>query len=154
MHVLLTIYAHCIPCHDQIASQHIEQALRPRSWLPTGPQESTQMAGILSVMRPCHSWTQRDTAGPDTSAQIRLDLCDLRKCRLERPVPWIAAPDGPSRAPVLHKPLTRPDLGPQLAHSNRERSPEPLPDTHRTRHPGTPAPGLTWGFGWQVLGSN
>jgi hypothetical protein len=28
-------------------------------------------AGIPSVMRPCHSWTQRDTAGPDTSIQIR-----------------------------------------------------------------------------------
>jgi hypothetical protein len=62
----------------------------------------------------------------------------------------IAAPDGQSRPPVLHKPLTRPDL----AHSNRERSTEPLPDTHQTRPPGTPAPGLTWGFVWQVLGSN
>ena len=44
--------------------------------------------------------------------------------------------------------------GPPLAYSNRERSTEPLPDTHQARHPGTPAPGLTWGFGWQVLGSN
>jgi hypothetical protein len=44
--------------------------------------------------------------------------------------------------------------GPRLAHSHRERSAEPLPDTHQTRYPGTPEPGLTWGFEWQVLGSN
>jgi len=62
----------------------------------------------------------------------------------------IAAPDGRSRAPRSHKPLTSPNL----AHSNRERSAEPPPDTHQTRQPGTPAPGLTWGFEWQVLGSN
>ena len=64
---------------------------------------------------------------------------------------------GPRTADPGHpvpKPLTRPDLAHQLAHSNRERSAEPLPDTHQTRHPGTPAPGLTWGFMWQVLGSN
>ena len=82
--VLLTIYAHCIPGCDQIASQHIDQALRPSRWPPAGPQEPAQTPGIPSVMRPCHSWTQRDTAGPETSAQIRLDVCDLRKCRPER----------------------------------------------------------------------
>jgi integrase len=108
--VLLTIYAHCIPGCDQIASQQIEQALRPSRWPPSGPQEPAQAPGIPSVMRPCHSWTQWDTAGPDTSAQIRLHVCELRKCRFERPGPRIAAPDGPPRAPVLHKPLTRPDL--------------------------------------------
>jgi len=32
VHVLLSTYAHCIPGHDQIASQHIEQALRPSHW--------------------------------------------------------------------------------------------------------------------------
>jgi hypothetical protein len=32
--VLLTIYAHCMPGCDQIASQHIEQALRPSQWPP------------------------------------------------------------------------------------------------------------------------
>jgi integrase len=69
--VLLTIYAHCIPGCDQIASQHIEQALDPSHWPLAGPQESAQMPGILSVMRPCHSWTERDTAGPDTTARIR-----------------------------------------------------------------------------------
>jgi integrase len=39
--VLLTIYAHCIPGCDQIASQQIEQALRPSRWPHAGPQEST-----------------------------------------------------------------------------------------------------------------
>jgi hypothetical protein len=86
--VLLTIYAHCIPGCDLIASQHIEQALNPSHWPPTGPQESAQMPGILSVMRPCHSWTQWDTAGPDTSAQIRLDVCDLRRCLPGIPASW------------------------------------------------------------------
>ncbi len=100
--VLLTIYAHCMPGCDQIASQQIEQALRPSRWPPAGPQEPAQTPGIPSVMRPCHSWTQRDTAGPDTSAQIRLHLCDLRKCR-----PGRSAQDrGPGR-PV---PGTRPHI--------------------------------------------
>jgi hypothetical protein len=36
--VLLTIYAHGIPDCDQIASQHIEQALRPSHWPPAGTQ--------------------------------------------------------------------------------------------------------------------
>jgi hypothetical protein len=99
-----------IPGCDQIASQHIEQALRPSRWPPAGPQQSAQTPGIPSVMRPCHSWTQRDTAGPETSAQIRLHVCDLRKYRPRRLTPWIAAQGGPSRAPVLHKPLTSPDL--------------------------------------------
>jgi integrase len=61
--VLLTIYAHGIPGCDQIASQHIEQALR--HWPPAGPQKAAQTPGIPSVMRPCHSWTQRDSAGPE-----------------------------------------------------------------------------------------
>ena len=37
--VLLTIYAHCIPGCDQIASQHIDRALRPSQWPAAGPQE-------------------------------------------------------------------------------------------------------------------
>ena len=61
--VLLTIYAHCIPGCDQIASQQIEQALRPRQWPPAGPQEPARTPGFRSVMRPCHSWTQRDSTG-------------------------------------------------------------------------------------------
>jgi hypothetical protein len=105
-HHLRPLHAGC----DQIASQQIEQALRPSRWSPAGPQEPAQAPGILSVMRPCHSWTQRDTAGPETSGQIRLHVLDLRKCRPERPGPRIATPDGRPRAPIHHKPLTSPDL--------------------------------------------
>ena len=68
--VLLTIYVHCIPGCAQIASQHIEQALRPSQMVPAGPQKSAQTPGIPSVMRSCDSWTQWDTAGPEPSAQI------------------------------------------------------------------------------------
>jgi hypothetical protein len=56
---------------------------------------------------------------------------------------------GPGRAILGTHPAHPADQarsGPPLAHSNRERSAEPLPDTHQTRQPGTPAPGLTWGF--------
>ena len=152
--VLLAVYAHCIPGCDQIVSQHIEEALHPSRWPPAGPQEPAQTPGIPSVMRPCPSWTQRDTAGPGASTQIRLDVLDLRKRRLKT---LAHRPRAPRRAlPGTRSPYAADQArsGPQLAHSNRERSTEPLPDTHQTRHPGTPAPGLTWGFEWQVLGSN
>src|ERR1700734_2997064 len=63
-------------------------------------------------------------------------------------------PGQPTPGASVPQAADQPRSGPQLAHSNRERSTEPLPDTHQTRPPGTPAPGLTWGFEWQVLGSN
>jgi hypothetical protein len=129
MRVLLTIYAHGIPGCDQIASQHIEQALRPSRWPPAGPQEPVWTPGIPSAIRPCHSWTQWDTAGPETSAQIRLHVLDLRKCRPERPGPRIAAPDGRSRAPIHHRPLT----GPDLAHNWPTATGNGLPNRSRTR---------------------
>jgi hypothetical protein len=121
---------------------------------PRWPTKAAQTRGIPSVMCPCHSWTQRDTAGPGASTQIRLDVLDLRKCRLKtlahRPRPRA----GRSRAPRSAYAADQPGSGPPLAHSNRERSAGPLPDTYQTRHPGTPEAGLTWGFVWQVLGSN
>jgi hypothetical protein len=92
--------------------------------------------------------------GYETSAQIRLHVCDQRKYRPVRSVPWIAAPDGRSRALRSPKPLTRPDP----AHNWPTATGNGLLNRSRTRRrpgsPGTPAPGLTWGFGWQVLGSN
>jgi hypothetical protein len=127
--VVLTIYAHCIPGCDQIASQHIEQALNSSHWPPSGPQESAQMPGILSVMRPCHSWTQRDTAGPDPSAQIRLDVCELRKCSSGRLAPRITAPDSRSQVARSPEPLTRPDL----AHHWPTATGNGLPNRSRTR---------------------
>ena len=125
--VLLTIYAHGIPGCDQIASQHIEQALR--HWPPAGPQKAARTPGILSVMRPCHSWTQRNTAGPETSAQIRLRASDLRKYRPDRPAPLITARDGRSRAPIRSKPPTSQDL----AHHWPTDIVSGLPDRSRTR---------------------
>jgi hypothetical protein len=127
--VLLTIYAHGIPGCDQIASQQIEQALRPSVWPPAGPQEAARTPGIPSDMRPCHSWMQRDTAGPDLSAQIWLDVCDLRKCRTRRPAPWITASDSRSRALRFPKRLTRPDL----AHHWPTATGNGLPNRSRTR---------------------
>jgi hypothetical protein len=127
--VLLTIYAHGMPGCDQIASQHIEQAFRPSHWPPAGPQEPAQTPGIPSVMRPCHSWTQRDTAGPDTSAPIRLHVYDLRKYRPGRPTPRITAPDSRSQALRSPKPLNRPDL----AHNWPTATGDGLQNRSRTR---------------------
>jgi hypothetical protein len=82
----------------------------------------------LSAIRPCRSWTQRDTAGPETSAQTRLDVCDLRNYRPMKSVPWITAPDGRSRAPILHEPLTSSDL----AHNWPTATGNGLPNRSRT----------------------
>jgi hypothetical protein len=66
--VLLAVYAHCIPGCDQIASQHIEEALNPSHWPPAGPQKSG--ADVRNPVRQA-SVPQRDTAGPGASTQIR-----------------------------------------------------------------------------------
>ena len=79
--VLLTIYAHCIPGHDQIASQHIEQALNPSHWPPAGPQESAQMReSCPSCVRATAglNGTQLDLTPPPRSGYTSFDL---RKCR-------------------------------------------------------------------------
>jgi integrase len=62
--VLLTTYAHGIPGCDQIASQHIEQALNPSHWPLAGPQQSHADAGnpVRHASAPQldpagHSWT-------------------------------------------------------------------------------------------------
>ena len=46
VHVLLTTYAHCIPGCDQIASQHIDRALRPRQLAPRWPTRTGADARI------------------------------------------------------------------------------------------------------------
>jgi len=127
--VLLTIYAHCIPGCDQIASQHIEEALNPSHWPPAGPQEPAQTPGIPSVMRPCHSWAQRDTAGPGASTQIRLNIPDLRKYRSERSAPPVTARDRRPRAPIRSEPLTSQNR----AHHWPAATGNGLPNRSRTR---------------------
>jgi hypothetical protein len=103
----------------------------------SSPRTSAQTPGIPSVMRPCHSWTQWDTAGPETSDQIRLHVYDLRQCQPGRPVPRITAPDSRSQALWFPHAADEAGPGPQLAHSNRERSTEPPPG-----HASDPASGL------------
>ncbi len=77
--VLLAVCAHCIPGHDQIASRRIEQALGVGSRPAAGPRKHPGSGSIPSVMRPCHSWTQWDTAGPGTPGQRRKPARDLRE---------------------------------------------------------------------------
>jgi hypothetical protein len=127
--VLLTIYAHGIPGCDQIASQHIEQALRFSRWPPAGPQKAAQTPGIPSVMRPCHSWTQRDTAGLETSAQIRLHASDLRKYRPGGQFDGSLPRTGDPGHPFSHEPLTSQDL----AHHWPTATGNGLPNRSRTR---------------------
>jgi hypothetical protein len=62
--ILLTIYAQCIPGCDQIASQHIDRALRPSHWPPAGPQETgvdarnpVRHASVPQLDSTGHSWT-------------------------------------------------------------------------------------------------
>ncbi len=62
--VLLTIYAHGIPGCDQIASQHIEQALRPQPMAPRWPTTIRAAAGnavrhasVPQLDSTGHSWT-------------------------------------------------------------------------------------------------
>jgi hypothetical protein len=117
--ILLTIYAHCIPGCDQIASQQIEQALHPSRWPPRLAHKNPRR--LRGSRPPCVrattglNGTQLD---PEPSTQVKLDVLDLRKGRLERLAHGSRPRAGRSWAPVLHKPLTSPDL----AHSNREQS--------------------------------
>jgi len=106
--------------------------------------------GIPSVMRPCHRWTQLDLIPPPRSGETSVTCGNAgRRNRLHGSRPGLATPGtGSARAADL------PGSGPPLAHTSRERSAGPPPGTPQARPPGTPAPGLTWGFVWQVLGSN
>jgi hypothetical protein len=70
-----------------------------------------------------HSWT------PETSTQIRLDVCDLRKCQPERPAPPIAAPGQAVLDTRPHEPLTKADLAHHWPIATRNG----LPDRPRTR---------------------
>ena len=63
--VLLTIYAHCMPGCDQIASQHIGQALHPSQWPPRWPTtihadagNPVRHASVPQLDSTGHSWTR------------------------------------------------------------------------------------------------
>jgi len=78
--VLLSIYAHGMPGCDQIASQQIEQALHPSQWPPLAHKNPRRRRESRPSCVRATAGTQRDTAGPETSTQIRLHVFDLRKC--------------------------------------------------------------------------
>jgi hypothetical protein len=80
-------------------------------------------------MRPCHSWTQRDTAGPAAFTEIRLDVLDLRKCRLESLAHGSRPRAGRSRTAAYYTPLT----GQDLAHHWPTTTGSGLPNRSRTR---------------------
>ena len=127
--VLLTIYAHCIPGCDQIASQQIEQALRPRQWPSAGPKNrrgrQDSRPSCVRVTAGLNG-TQLDLIPPPRSGYASLTCGNARP---ERSAHGSRPPDGRSRAPVLHKPLTRPDL----AHHWPTATGNGLPNRSRTR---------------------
>ena len=123
---------HLRPLHTRLRPDRqpaLDRVLRPSQRPPAGPQEPAQTPGIPSVMRPCHSWTQQDTAGPGATTQIRLDVLDLRKCRLEDSAHRSRARAGRSRAPALQTSLTSQDL----AHHWPTATGNGLPNRSRTR---------------------
>ena len=72
---------------------------------PRWPTTTGETPGIPSVMRPCHSWTQRDTTGPETSAQIRLHVLTCGNAEPRRLAP---TDRGPGRAvPGTPVPISR-----------------------------------------------
>jgi integrase len=79
VYVLLTTYAHGLPGYGQIASQHIDRALHAGTGPPLAHKSGLHPARNPSVMRPCHSWTRWDTAGPNTTRKIQGDTRDLHK---------------------------------------------------------------------------
>ena len=92
--VLLTIYAHCIPGCDQIASQHIEQALRPSN----GPHLARKNPRRRQESRPSCvratarlNGTQLDLKPPPRSGYTPVTCAIIGQG---------AAPDGRSWAPV------------------------------------------------------
>src|SRR5580693_77176 len=76
VHVLLSTYAHGRPGYSQIATRHIDQALHASTGPPLAHKSGLHPARNLSVMRPCHSWTRWDTAGPNTTRKIQGETRD------------------------------------------------------------------------------
>jgi hypothetical protein len=125
----LAVYAHCMRGHDQIASRHIEQAPGPGSRPAAGPPKRRDTGRIPSVMRPCHSWTQWDTAGLGTLGQDRKPARDLRENPPRRSALRARPPRRPASGPLRRRPLTRPDL----AHNWPTDNGNGLPNRSRTR---------------------
>ena len=127
--VLLTIYAHGIPGCDQIASQQIEEALRPSQWPPAGPQKrrrrhESRPSCVRATAGP--SGTQLDLKPPPRSSYMPVTCGKTDRCgRFHGSRPRTADP----RYPIPHKPLTSPDL----AHHWPTDIVSGLPNRSRTR---------------------
>ena len=156
VHVLLTVYAHCVPGHDQIASQHIGQALRPSRGTqpvagPRNPYDPGRPRPPCVRVTARRSGTRLDVPGPPLTDRT---AGELRKHPRNSSTLAGRGPTGPDPSPNAPQAADQAGSGPPLAHKHRERSGGPLPDTQQARHPATPGPGLTWGFTWQVVDSN
>jgi hypothetical protein len=79
VHILLATCTLCLPGYSQIASQHIDRALHASTGPPLAHKSGHHPGQTPSVMRPCHSWTRGDTAGPDATRRIQGDTRDLHK---------------------------------------------------------------------------
>ena len=103
VHVLLTTYAHCIPGHDQIASQHIEQALRSSRWPPAGPQNPRGRQECRpSCVRATAglNGTQLDLKPPASSGEIPVTCGNTgRRDQVHGLRPQTGGPRHPSRPP-------------------------------------------------------
>jgi hypothetical protein len=130
-HVLLTVYAHCIPGHDQIASQHIAQALRPRPGTrpasgPENPYHPGRSRPSCVRVTAGLNGTRLDLPGPATTAST---AGDLRKQPRDSSALGAVTPIGVIPAFGLSRPLTRPDL----AHHWPTTTVNGLTDRPRTR---------------------
>ena len=143
--VLLAVYAHCIPGHDQVASRRIERALGVGSRPAAGPREHPGAGGSRpSCVRVTagRSGTPLDPVRQASAGNPPVTCGNTRP----RDPPYENVPWTPGSWPAPPQAADQARSGPPLAHRHRQRSAGPLPDTHQTRPPGTPAPGLTWGF--------
>jgi len=129
--VLLTIYAHCIPGHDLIAGQQIEQALHTQ---PSGPRMARKYRRRTGGSCPS---CVRVTAGPCRTQLVHTPAASTGKSARDlqrRPEETGSADHPPAdaqpRAPIPRKPLTRPDL----AHNWPTATVNGLPDRPRTHH--------------------
>jgi hypothetical protein len=127
--VLLTTYAHGIPGCDQIASQHIEQALRFSRWprlahkYPCGRQEFRPSCVRATAGL---NGTQLDLKPPTRSSKMPVACGKYRPARAGH---GLRPPDRRPPAPVPSTPLTRP----HLAHHWPTATGNGLPNRSRSR---------------------
>jgi hypothetical protein len=162
--VLPAVYAHPVPGQEKAANTLIDRTLHPPQspashyrrpapgargprLAPKTPPRAARTCPPCVRVTAGPSWTppDPDTIPPPATAPLTCE--DMTST-----VPGTAGERSHAacRRPRPCRPLTCPDL----AHGHRQRSPGPLPDTQKTGPQGTSAPGLTWGFTWQVQGSN